>query len=64
MPDAGGTGPRNEIDIFTRRKTGVFGPETQPQAAGKYLVDRTSPTASLERLKAQVEVYRVDNIGR
>ena len=29
MRDARATGPRNEIDISTRRKTGVFGPETQ-----------------------------------
>ena len=29
MRDAGATGPHNEIDIFTRRKPGVFGPETQ-----------------------------------
>jgi hypothetical protein len=33
-------------------------------ADGKYLVDRAAPTASLERLKAQVEAYRVDNIKR
>ena len=33
-------------------------------AAEKYLVDRAAPTASLERLKAQVEAYRVDNIER
>jgi hypothetical protein len=33
-------------------------------AAKKYLVDRAAPTASLERLKAQVEAYRVDNIER
>ena len=29
-------------------------------AAGKYVVDRAAPTASLDRLKAQVEAYRVD----
>jgi len=29
-------------------------------AAGKYLVDRAAPTASLDRLKAQVEAYRVE----
>jgi hypothetical protein len=28
-------------------------------AEGKYVVDRTAPTASLDRLKAQVEAYRV-----
>jgi hypothetical protein len=28
-------------------------------AEGKYIVDRTTPTATLERLKAQVEAYRV-----
>jgi hypothetical protein len=28
-------------------------------AERKYLVDRTAPTASLDRLKAQVEAYRV-----
>jgi hypothetical protein len=33
-------------------------------ADGKYLVDRAAPTAWLERLKAQVEVYRVDSIER
>jgi hypothetical protein len=33
-------------------------------AAGKYLVDRAAPTASLERLKAQVDAYRFDNIER
>ena len=32
MGDAGVTGPRNEIDIFTTRKTGVFRPETQTAA--------------------------------
>ncbi len=31
-------------------------------AEGKYAVDRTAPTASLDRLKAQVEAYRIDNI--
>ena len=31
-------------------------------ADGKYLVDRAAPTASLERLKAQVEAYRIDNV--
>jgi hypothetical protein len=30
----------------------------------KYLVDPAAPTASLERLKAQVEAYRVENIER
>jgi hypothetical protein len=29
-------------------------------AEGKYLVDRTAPTASLDRLKAQTEAYRVE----
>jgi hypothetical protein len=29
-------------------------------AEGKYLVDRSTPTASLDRLKAQVEAYRVE----
>jgi len=33
-------------------------------AAGNHLVDRAAPTASLERLKAQVEAYRVDDIER
>jgi hypothetical protein len=33
-------------------------------AEGKYLVDRTAPTAPLQQLKAQVEAYRVENIGR
>jgi hypothetical protein len=33
-------------------------------AEGKYAVDRTAPTASLERLKAQVEAYRIDNVER
>jgi hypothetical protein len=33
-------------------------------AEGKYLVDRAAPTASLERLKAQVEAYRVDDMER
>jgi hypothetical protein len=33
-------------------------------AEGKYLVDRAAPTASLERLKAQVEAYRVENMER
>jgi hypothetical protein len=33
-------------------------------AEGKYLVDRAAPMASLDRLKAQVEVYRADNIVR
>jgi hypothetical protein len=33
-------------------------------AAGKYLVDRAAPTASLEQLKAQVEAYRVGDIER
>jgi hypothetical protein len=28
-------------------------------ASGQYLIDRAAPTASLERLKAQVEAYRV-----
>jgi hypothetical protein len=30
----------------------------------KYVVDRAAPTASLERLKAEVEAYRVDSIER
>ena len=33
-------------------------------AEGKYLVDRAAPTASIERLKAQVGAYRIDNIER
>jgi hypothetical protein len=33
-------------------------------ADGKYIVDPASPTASLERLKAQVEAYRVENMER
>ncbi len=33
-------------------------------AAGDYVVDRASPTASLERLKAQVEAYRIGEIER
>lgn len=33
-------------------------------AAGDYLVDRAAPTASLERLKAQVEAYRIGEIER
>ena len=33
-------------------------------AEGRYVVDPMAPTASLERLKAQVETYRVDRIER
>jgi len=33
-------------------------------AERKYVVDRAAPTASLDRLKAQVEAYRVDNVER
>jgi hypothetical protein len=33
-------------------------------AEGKYAVDRTAPTASLDRLRAQVEAYRVGGAGR
>jgi hypothetical protein len=33
-------------------------------AAGGYVVDRAAPTASIERLKAQVEAYRIDDMGR
>jgi hypothetical protein len=33
-------------------------------AEGKYLVDRAAPTAPLERLKHQVEVYRTGNLER
>jgi hypothetical protein len=33
-------------------------------ATGKHLVDRAAPTASLDRLKAQVEAYRIDNTER
>ena len=33
-------------------------------ADGKYLVDRAAPTAPLDRLKAQVEAYRVGDVGR
>jgi hypothetical protein len=29
-------------------------------ASGQYVVDRAAPTASLERLKAQVEAYKVE----
>jgi hypothetical protein len=31
-------------------------------AAGNYVVDHTAPTASIERLKAQVEAYRVEQL--
>jgi hypothetical protein len=33
-------------------------------ADGKYLVDPSAPTASLDRLKAQMEAYRVDGVER
>ena len=33
-------------------------------ATGRYLVSREAPTASIERLKAQVEAYRFDNEER
>jgi hypothetical protein len=33
-------------------------------AEGKYPVGSAAPTASLDRLKAQVEAYRVENLGR
>jgi hypothetical protein len=33
-------------------------------AEGKYVVDRAAPTASLDRLKAQVKAYRVDSVER
>jgi hypothetical protein len=33
-------------------------------ADGKYVVDPLAPTAALERLKAQVEAYRIENIER
>jgi hypothetical protein len=33
-------------------------------ADGKYLFDRAAPTASLDRLKAQVERYKVEDIGK
>jgi len=33
-------------------------------AEGKYAVDRAAPTAPLDRLKAQVETYRVGDIKR
>jgi hypothetical protein len=33
-------------------------------AAGDYIVSRETPTASIERLKAQVEAYRVEDIER
>src|SRR5258705_626027 len=33
-------------------------------AEGKYAVDRAAPTASLDRLKAEVEAYRVDGVER
>jgi hypothetical protein len=29
-------------------------------ASGQYVVDRAAPTASLQRLKAQVEAYKVE----
>ena len=32
-------------------------------AERKYVVDRAAPLASLERLKAQVEAYRVETVG-
>jgi periplasmic mercuric ion binding protein len=32
MRDAGATGPRNEIEIFTRQKMGVLDPRLKPQA--------------------------------
>lgn len=31
---------------------------------GRYLVQRDAPTASLEQLKAQVEAYRTEDVGR
>jgi hypothetical protein len=43
MRDAWATGPRNEIDIFTRRKTGVFGPETQTAGFASWTVLRADP---------------------
>src|SRR5260221_1042976 len=33
-------------------------------AEGKYVVDRTAPTASLDRLKAQIAAYRVGDVQR
>lgn len=33
-------------------------------AEGKYRLDRSAPTASLDRLKAQVEAYRVEGLER
>jgi hypothetical protein len=33
-------------------------------AQGKYLVDRAAPVASLDRLKAQVDAYRLEDIER
>jgi hypothetical protein len=33
-------------------------------AERKYLVDPADPTASLERLKAQVEAYRLEHVER
>ena len=33
-------------------------------AAGDYRVTRDAPTAQLERLKAQVEAYRTEELGR
>ena len=33
-------------------------------AQGKYRVDRTRPTEYLDQLKAQVEAYRLDGVGR
>ena len=32
-------------------------------AEGKYVVDRAAPLASLERLKAQVEAYRLERVA-
>lgn len=33
-------------------------------AEGKYVIDREAPTASLDRLKAQVEDYRIGDVGQ
>ena len=33
-------------------------------AAGDYLVSRDAPNAQLDRLKAQVEAYRTEGLGR
>jgi len=41
-------------------------PESAFAAGGaqKYVVDRAAPTTPLQRLKAQIEAYRVDDVER